>query len=160
MELPQVDLEQLRGLMKLMEQFDCDEIDLRDGGKRLHLQRNRGQKGGGPAVVMPTMLQGGAAAPAAAVAGGEAGPDALPEGVQVVRSPMVGTFYRAPSPEAGSFVEEGQKVGEDTVLCIIEAMKVMNEIKSDVSGQVVKILVENGAAVEYGEPLFHIQTAG
>jgi acetyl-CoA carboxylase biotin carboxyl carrier protein len=70
---------------------------------------------------------------------------------------MVGTFYRAPSPDSPNFVEEGAHVTEDSVLCIIEAMKVMNEIKAECQGELVKILVANGEAVEYGEPLFHVR---
>jgi len=80
-------------------------------------------------------------------------------GVKVITSPMVGTFYRAAGPDASPFVEEGAAVHDDTVLCIIEAMKVMNEIKAECSGEVVKILVANGEAVEYGEPLFHVKTS-
>jgi acetyl-CoA carboxylase biotin carboxyl carrier protein len=158
MELPEHSLEQLRALMKLMEQHDFNELDLRDEGKRLHLLRTPRAAEPGPAVVMPTVLSGAmpAAAPAMADAGAAeaAGPG---EGVKVITSPMVGTFYRAPSPDSASFVEEGASVGEDTVLCIIEAMKVMNEIKAECSGEVVKILVANGEAVEYGEPLFHVK---
>ena len=72
---------------------------------------------------------------------------------------MVGTFYRSPSPDAAAFVDAGDKVQEDTVLCIIEAMKVMNEIKAEVKGEIVKCLAANGEAVEYGEPLFHVKIA-
>ena len=87
---------------------------------------------------------------------GEALP-ALDADIKVITSPMVGTFYRAPSPDAAHFVEEDQEISEDKVLCIIEAMKVMNEIKAECSGDLVKILVANGEAVEYGEPLFHVR---
>jgi len=156
MEHPRVDLEHLRDLMKLMDQFEFDELDVRDEGKRLHLLRSRKDSGSQqPAVVMPTMVGGPAAA---ADAGAAAAPaEAIEEGVKVITSPMVGTFYRSPSPDAPSFVEEGQQVEEDTVLCILEAMKVMNEIKAECAGTVVKVLVANGEAVEYGEPLFHVR---
>lgn len=157
MELPRVDLEQLRALMKLMEQHDCQELELREEGKRLHLLRaSKAAPGHGPAMVLPAMLP--AMAPAAKAAEPAGAPEALEAGVKVVTSPMVGTFYRSPSPDAASFVEEGAQVSEDTVLCIIEAMKVMNEIKADCAGEVVKCLVANGEAVEYGEPLFHVRT--
>ena len=158
MELPQVDLDQLRDLMKLMDQYDFDEIDLREEHRRLHLLRNAGGRRQAAPVVMPTMVaHAPAAAPpeaggAPAAAGEELGAD-----IKVIKSPMVGTFYRAPSPDAGPFVDEGQRVEEDTVLCIIEAMKVMNEIRAEVSGEVIKALVANGEAVEYGEPLFHVR---
>lgn len=160
MELPRVDIEQLRALMKLMEQFDFQELDLREDGKRLHLLRGGKQAPAAPQVVMPTMLQSPLpAAPASRPSEtGPAAAEAVEAGVKVVTSPMVGTFYRAPGPDASPFVEEGAKVGEDTVLCIIEAMKVMNEIKAEIAGEVAKILVANGEAVEYGEPLFHIRT--
>lgn len=158
MELPRVDLEQIRALMKLMEQHNFDELDLRDEGRRLHLSRGGRQRGAAAPVVVPTMLAAGgaepkvAAAPAAAQAGAEPG-----AGIKVIRSPMVGTFYRAPSPDSPNFVEEGAHLTDDSVLCIIEAMKVMNEIKAECTGELVKILVANGEAVEYGEPLFHVR---
>ena len=116
-------------------------------------------------MAMPTIMHAAPAhhAPAPAPSGGGGGgggKEAAAEpgaGIKVIRSPMVGTFYRSPSPEASSFVEEGQQVTDDTVLCIIEAMKVMNEIKAECRGEIVKILVANGEAVEYGEPLFHVK---
>jgi acetyl-CoA carboxylase biotin carboxyl carrier protein len=159
-EIPRVDLDHLRDLMKLMDQFDFDELDVRDDGKRLHLSRSgRAPKGSPPAVVMPTMMAAPGAAPAAAPDGEAAASGELPAGIKVITSPMVGTFYRAASPDSAPFVEEGADVGENSVLCIIEAMKVMNEIKAECSGELVKILVANGEAVEYGEPLFHVRTS-
>jgi acetyl-CoA carboxylase biotin carboxyl carrier protein len=163
-ELPRVDLEHLRALMKLMDQFNFDEIELREADRRLHLSRGGRGKGGVSSMVVPTVVAPPAhahepkaavsATPAAAQAGAE--PAA---GVKVIRSPMVGTFYRSPGPDAPSFVEEGAHITDDSVLCIIEAMKVMNEIKSECTGELVKILVANGEAVEYGEPLFHVRVS-
>lgn len=158
MEHPQVDIDHLRDILTLMDEFDFDEIEVRDEGKRLHLlRRPRGQGQQNPAaVVVPTMVAG----PAAVAAGGAApgaDPAALPADVEVIKSPMVGTFYRAPSPDSGPFVSDGEEVKVDQVLCIIEAMKVMNEIKAECAGTVIKGLVANGEAVEYGEPLFHIR---
>jgi acetyl-CoA carboxylase biotin carboxyl carrier protein len=98
------------------------------------------------------------AAPGPLVADGGAG-EATPADIKVITSPMVGTFYRAAGPDSAAFVEEDQAVGQDTVLCIIEAMKVMNEIRAECEGQVVKVLVANGEAVEYGEPLFHVRVS-
>ena len=158
MEHPRVDLEHIRDLMKLMDQFNFDELEVRDEGKRLHLLRGGAHKQGAapPAVMMPTMVT--AAAPAAVPAEPAAdGAAALPADVKVITSPMVGTFYRAPSPDSPHFVEEGQEVSDEKVLCIIEAMKVMNEIRAECAGELVKILVANGEAVEYGEPLFHVR---
>ncbi|MBL4847331.1 MAG: acetyl-CoA carboxylase biotin carboxyl carrier protein [Planctomycetes bacterium] len=143
--------------MNLMEQFDFDELEVRDDAKRLHLvrrPRNQPQQMA-PAVVVPGMV--GAAAPIAAAAAGEPGAEALPADVEVITSPMVGTFYSASSPDASPFVSDGEEVKEEQVLCIIEAMKVMNEIKAECTGTVLKVLVANGEAVEYGEPLFHIR---
>jgi acetyl-CoA carboxylase biotin carboxyl carrier protein len=80
-------------------------------------------------------------------------------GVQIIKSPMVGTFYRSPNPEAKSFVEEGSVVQADSVVCIIEAMKLMNEIESESSGTVIEIYAQNGKAVEYGQKLFRIKKA-
>ncbi len=157
MELPQVDLENVRDLMKLMDQYNFDEIEVRDEGKRLHLTRSSGKHlGQQAAVVMPTVVAAGAGAPLAVVAEGDAANDPGAD-IKVITSPMVGTFYRAPGPDSGPFVEEGQEVEDEAVLCIIEAMKVMNEIKAECSGELVKILVANGEAVEYGEPLFHVR---
>jgi acetyl-CoA carboxylase biotin carboxyl carrier protein len=161
-ELPKVDLEHLKALMKLMEQFQVDTIDLREEGRRLHLSRGGGKANKG--MAMPTIVHAAPAhhAPAPAPSGGAGKSEAAAEpgaGIKVIRSPMVGTFYRSPSPEASSFVEEGQQVSDDTVLCIIEAMKVMNEIKAECAGELVKILVANGEAVEYGEPLFHVRAS-
>ncbi len=157
MELPSVDLDHIRDLMKLMDQYEFDEIELRDEGKRLHLlRRASGGVAQAPQVVMPAMMAAGAAPVALAADGGA---DATPDDIKVISSPMVGTFYRAPSPDSGNFVEEDQPVGEDTVLCIIEAMKVMNEIRAECEGQLVKVLVANGEAVEYGEPLFHVRVS-
>jgi acetyl-CoA carboxylase biotin carboxyl carrier protein len=161
-ELPKVDLEHLKALMKLMEQFQVDTIDLREEGRRLHLSRGGGKASKAMSMAMPAMMHAAPLhhAPASAQAGGGGKADAAAEpgaGIKVIRSPMVGTFYRSPSPEASSFVEEGQQVTDDSVLCIIEAMKVMNEIKAECTGELVKILVANGEAVEYGEPLFHVR---
>jgi acetyl-CoA carboxylase biotin carboxyl carrier protein len=97
-----------------------------------------------------------AAAPAAPAAVPAAAPAAPEKKFHEVHSPIVGTFYRAPAPDADPYVEVGQSVQPKTVLCLIEAMKLMNEIESDVSGKIVKILVENGQPVEYNQPLFLI----
>jgi len=157
-------------LAQVMSRSELDEVEIEDekDGLRIHLKRggvDRHQspivsvtQGGAP--VMP-MATGGvppatSAAPAAAAPEGER---QLPPGTVEFKSPMVGTFYRSPSPDAGPYVEVGAKVGEDTVLCIVEAMKVMNEIKAEMNGRIVECLVENGEPVEFGQPLFLIQKA-
>jgi len=94
-------------------------------------------------------------------AGMSHGPAAPAEeaGISVVKSPMVGTFYRAPSPESPVFTDVGKKVNAESIVCIIEAMKVMNEIHAEISGTITEVLVENGDSVEYGQPLFKVKTA-
>ncbi|MCG8454957.1 MAG: acetyl-CoA carboxylase biotin carboxyl carrier protein, partial [Holophagales bacterium] len=115
-----------------------------------------------PAPAAAAVPAAPAAAPAAAAstaAAGAAEESAEEEGLYTLTSPIVGTFYRSPNPEAPSFVEEGDTVKKGQVLCIVEAMKLMNEIESDVDGVVVRILIQNGQPVEFGEPLFAIRPA-
>jgi acetyl-CoA carboxylase biotin carboxyl carrier protein len=113
------------------------------------------------AAAAPPMSLSPAAVPAAAAAPGTASPEpaggGLPPGTHVLTSPIVGTFYRSPSPDAGPFVEVGSRVKKGQVLCIIEAMKLMNEIESDIDGEIVQIFPQNAQAVEFGEPLFAIR---
>jgi acetyl-CoA carboxylase biotin carboxyl carrier protein len=159
-----LDADTLKSLIKLMTENGLHELELEEDGRRIHLRRGEEHRAGVvvPAVAhapTPSFSLGGAASapPAAAAPAAKAG--ALPPGVKEIKSPMVGTFYRSPSPDAASFVEVGDKVQEDTCLCIIEAMKVMNEIKAEVKGEIVKVCAANGEAVEYGEPLFHVKIA-
>jgi acetyl-CoA carboxylase biotin carboxyl carrier protein len=157
-----LDVDTLKSLIKLMTDNGLHELELEDEGKRIHLRRGE-ERGAMHAPVIAhapapsfSMAHAAPSAPSAAAApAGKAGD--LPPGVKLIKSPMVGTFYRSPSPDAASFVDVGDKVQEDTVLCIIEAMKVMNEIKAEVKGEIVKVLAANGEAVEYGEPLFHVK---
>jgi acetyl-CoA carboxylase biotin carboxyl carrier protein len=107
-----------------------------------------------PASMTPAPVAAGQSAPPASP---EAPADAKVDESKVIRSPMVGTFYAAPSPDSPSFVKVSDTVGEDTVVCILEAMKVMNEIKAETKGVISEILVENGESVEYGQPLFRLK---
>jgi acetyl-CoA carboxylase biotin carboxyl carrier protein len=119
----------------------------------------RGGPAAGPAVyVQPAAAQ---AAPAPAAAPAAAGPAPAKEsrGIEIP-SPMVGTFYRSPSPDASPYVEVGDRIGKDTPVCIVEAMKVMNEIKAEVDGEILEILVQNGEPVEFGQPLFLVRPSG
>lgn len=147
-----MDLRKLKKLIDLVEESGIAELEITEGEERVRIARviagNQPiyMNAPMPAPTVPV------AAPAAAPA--EAAP-AEPEG-HVVRSPMVGTFYRAPSPGAKAFTEVGQSVSAGDTLCIIEAMKLLNEIEADHSGVIKAILVENGQPVEYGEPLFII----
>lgn len=160
-----IDLKKIKELIKLMVANELTELDLEGEGERVTLKRSQGHGGvnGIPAV---TMVAGGGASsvPAAAdqvLAPGQTG-DVLggqgQDGSKTITSPMVGTFYSAPSPDAKPFVSIGDRVNADTVVCIIEAMKVFNEIKAEASGTIEKVLVESGQAVEFDHPLFLVRT--
>ena len=149
-----MDLRKLKKLIDLVEESGISELELTEGEEKVRISRNLPQ---GQNVVYaqaaPVMHHAPAAAAAPAVAAAEA-PAAI-EG-HVIKSPMVGTFYRSPSPEAKAFVDVGSAVAVGDTLCIIEAMKLLNEIECDHAGVIKAILVENGQPVEYGEPLFII----
>ncbi len=142
---------QLKELIALMERHGLLEIELVEEGRKIRL-RKAVPAGFGQAAHPQTAPQAAAAAHAA-----PPGAPATPAGMLEFHSPMVGTFYRAPSPDADPFVEEGSRIEEGDVLCIIEAMKVMNEIKAELSGTVEKVVVENAHPVEYGELLFVVR---
>jgi acetyl-CoA carboxylase biotin carboxyl carrier protein len=158
-----MDLRKLKKLIDLVQESGIGEIEITEGEEKVRISR---QGAGAQPLIMaaPAMQQlpmpmPGTPAPfpsATVPPGAEGGKPAEPAGHQL-KSPMVGTFYRAPSPGAPSFVEVGQPVTKGQTLCIIEAMKLLNEIESDVSGTVKAILVENGQPVEYGQPLFVIE---
>ena len=151
-----MDLRKLKKLIDLVEESGIAELEITEGEEKVRISRGgvRGQ-----AAVESTLPHPPAAAPAAALApaAAPAEPDpALPEG-HILKSPMVGTFYRASAPGAKAFAEVGQTVAVGETVCIIEAMKLLNEIESDISGTIKAILVENGQPVEYGQPLFLIE---
>lgn len=150
-----MDLRKLKKLIDLVEASGITELEITEGEEKVRIAKNIA---GAPMMMAHASHMMHAAAPAALPAPPEtAAPaeDAVPEG-HIVRSPMVGTFYRAPSPGSKNFSEVGQSVNAGDTLCIIEAMKLLNEIESDQSGVIKAILVENGQPVEYGEPLFVI----
>ncbi|AHF02608.1 acetyl-CoA carboxylase biotin carboxyl carrier protein [Marichromatium purpuratum 984] len=154
-----MDIRKVKKLIELLEQSDVAEIEIHEGEESVRISRH-----GSTAMPVYTPQQAAApapAAPAASVAASSAdeGDDEAPLELQgeVVRSPMVGTFYRAPAPGAKSFVEEGQSVKTGETLCIIEAMKILNQIECEQAGTVKRILVENGQPVEYNQPLFVIE---
>ena len=149
-----MDLRKLKKLIDLVEDSGIAELEITEGEEKVRISRY----GQAPQMMQYAPQQHMMSAPAQAslpVAPTAAEEPAQPEG-HVVKSPMVGTFYRASSPEAKSFVEVGQSVTAGETLCIIEAMKLLNEIEADQSGVIKAILVENGQPVEYGEPLFII----
>jgi acetyl-CoA carboxylase biotin carboxyl carrier protein len=148
----QFDLESVRQLLHLFDASSAMELKLEIGEQRLHL--SRGQSAHGLPYVPP--VQGVAPVPVPVVANHAMSELSAVADVHMVRSPIVGTFYRSPSPEAPSFVEIGGRVEVGQVVCIIEAMKLMNEITSEVSGTVRSLLVQNGDPVEFGQPLFEV----
>ncbi len=156
-----MDLNLLRRLIKLVEKSEITEFTVQEGDLKVKISKN----GSGsvvnftpPANAVPQNVPVAQTAPQAqesSVTEEKTEPKA--ENLHEVRSPIVGTFYRAPAPDADPYVQVGDHVTEGTVLCIVEAMKLMNEIESDVSGKIVKILVENATPVEYNQPLFLIE---
>jgi acetyl-CoA carboxylase biotin carboxyl carrier protein len=148
------DLDRLRQLVKLMEKYDLREVKLKGGGQEWVLRR-----GGDPVPVVsaPMGVPAAPAAPAAAAGPAPETPPAADDGLVDVKSPMVGTFYRSPSPDEPPFVKEGDRVTPDTVVCLVEAMKFFNQIKAEASGTIVKICVSDGDPVEFGQPLFKVK---
>ena len=156
-----MDLKLIRNLVRIMERGDVCELEVADepSGLRVHLKRGtQGLGAQAPVMVMPgsTVAAPPSDAPEGADDSVESSSRAV--GVEEVTSPMVGSFYRASSPETDPFVSVGATVADESVVCIIEAMKVMNEIHAEMSGEVVEILVEDGEPVEFGQPLFLIKT--
>jgi acetyl-CoA carboxylase biotin carboxyl carrier protein len=149
-----MDLRKLKKLIDLVEESGIAELEITEGEEKVRIARTL--PGTQPIVMQQPQQIVAAPAPVAAPAAPVAAePAAAPEG-HVVKSPMVGTFYRSNSPGGKAFVDVGQSVAVGEALCIIEAMKLMNEIESDAAGTIKAILVENGQPVEYGEPLFVI----
>jgi acetyl-CoA carboxylase biotin carboxyl carrier protein len=157
-----VNLEELRELIDLLRENGLAELELENEGFRVRLKRESTYAEPAPAApVAPS-------APAPAPPPAPSGPThpgtqattaaAQDQDLHIISSPIVGTFYRSPSPTAEAFVKIGSSVEHETVVCIIEAMKLMNEIQAETTGEVVKIYVENGQPVEYGQPLFGIQS--
>jgi acetyl-CoA carboxylase biotin carboxyl carrier protein len=144
-----VDMKQVKKLLKLMDDNSLAEISVKQGEDVITLRKQEVQELS-PMVATPVIAP-------VAVPEGSTDEDALPANCKEIVSPMVGTFYRAASPEASSFANLGDTIQEGQVLCILEAMKLMNEFKSECSGKIVKILVENGQVVEYGQPLFIVE---
>ena len=148
-----MNLDEIKSILQLMEANKLVEFEYEDDGRRLKLRRaeDRIVTAAVPMAV-PAALP--AAAPSSAAPAAEA---ARPANVTEFKSPLVGTFYRSAKPDSDAFVNVGDEVGPEKVLCIIEAMKVMNEIKAEMSGVVRDVLVKNGQAVEFGEPMFLIE---
>jgi acetyl-CoA carboxylase biotin carboxyl carrier protein len=151
-----MDLRKLKTLIDLVSESNVSELEITEAEGKVRIVK------GGPAMVHAVAAPAAplaAAAPAPALAAAAPAPAAVPEAPKghTVKSPMVGTFYRASAPGAKSFVEVGSQIKEGETICIIEAMKILNEIEADKSGTITSILCENGQAVEYGQPLFVIE---
>ncbi|HEB96408.1 MAG TPA: acetyl-CoA carboxylase biotin carboxyl carrier protein [Sedimenticola thiotaurini] len=147
-----MDIRKVKKLIELLEASDIAEIEIHEGEESVRISRY----GSGAVVAAP--VPAAAAVPAApAPAAAESAPAEPEISGHVIKSPMVGTFYEAPSPGAKPFVREGQQVNVGDTLCIIEAMKILNQIESDKAGTIKQILVENGQPVEYNQPLFIIE---
>jgi acetyl-CoA carboxylase biotin carboxyl carrier protein len=155
-----MDLKDIKAIVDLMKKNSISEFELEKGQEfKIRLKRS---SNGGPAedAPMPMYLPPGTPVPtqmATAAGGSQAAPPPPASNEIEIKSPMVGTFYRAPSPEAANYVEIGTEVSPDTVVCIIEAMKVMNEIKAEVRGVITQAMVENAKPVEFGQALFKIR---
>jgi acetyl-CoA carboxylase biotin carboxyl carrier protein len=156
-----VDLAEVERLLAFMEKHGLEEFEYARGGVHIRLKKPGTATIAAPRVVMSAEPAPQAAHAASASAGhSRALEPAVGADLHVIKSPIVGTYYGSPSPGADPFVSAGSKVEAGQVLCIIEAMKLMNEIESDVAGELVQIYAENGKPVEYGEPLFGIRASG
>lgn len=154
-----MDLKDIKAIIDLMKKNSISEFELERADFKIKLKRGTNgvpapvvYEEGAPTMVPVPVVSVPGAAPAASLSGSAAGTGELE-----IKSPMIGTFYRAPSPESASYVEIGSEVNAETVVCIIEAMKVMNEIKAEAKGVVTQVLVENAKPVEFGQPLFKIR---
>ncbi|EZH76183.1 acetyl-CoA carboxylase [Ectopseudomonas composti] len=152
-----MDIRKVKKLIELLEESGIDELEIKEGEESVRISRHSKQPAYAPQPMYAPAPAPVAAPVAAAAPGAEAAPAAAPKlNGAVARSPMVGTFYRAASPTSGNFVEIGQSVKKGDILCIVEAMKMMNHIEAEASGVIESILVENGQPVEYDQPLFTI----
>ena len=151
-----MDLKDIKAIIDLMRKNSVSEFELEKQDFKIRLKRGNG---GGPvyddAPLVTATVPVAIAAPGAGAPVPAAAPAATNE--QEIKSPMIGTFYRAPSPESAAYVEVGTEVSPETVVCIIEAMKVMNEIKAEAKGVITQVLVDNAKPVEFGQPLFKIR---
>jgi acetyl-CoA carboxylase biotin carboxyl carrier protein len=160
-----LDLKELKEILQILDEKEVSEFELEEEGIKLRIRKSvpSGNNAAAPTVVasvIPAVVSpvvGAPVPPAPAEAPAAAGPAEEAEPIVVVKSPIVGTFFRAPDPNSTPFVNVGDRVKPGQVLCIIEAMKLMNEIEAELAGEVVRVHRENGQAVQYGEPLFDIR---
>jgi len=148
-----MDLRKIKKLIELLEESNLSELEIHEGEESVRLSR---AGTGAPVMAAPTAPQPAAPASAPSETAPASSGDDFPDG-EIVRSPMVGTFYDAPNPDSEAFVKEGQRVAKGETLCLVEAMKMFNQIESEYSGTVAAILVESGQPVEFDQPLFVIR---
>ena len=148
------DVRIIKMLVALMNQHDLSEIDLHEGEHRIRLRRGTQKE------IIPTVSAPTGATPSAAAPGADAKPQKAAKAGATIKSPTPGTFYASPSPGAPPFVTVGSRVSPETVVCIIEAMKILNEIPAECSGVITKVLVDNQQPVEYGQVLFEVDPTG
>jgi len=151
-----MNLKDIKAIVELMNENELTEIEVEREGEKLKIKKAAGDAG--ETIVRPAVEYRMPVAPAVSVPGEAGGAAKAQSNFKIISSPMVGTFYRAPSPESPPFVEQGQTVEIGQVVCIVEAMKLMNEIKSEVRGKIVKIAVDNAEPVEFGQTLFEIES--
>ena len=154
-----MDLIKIKQVVDLMKKSDLSEFEIQDQDFKLRIKRDVPGRAPVAAQAAPLAAAPAPVAPAAPAALAPAAPAAADPSIKVVTSPMVGTYYCTPSPENPPFVTVGSPIKADSVVCIIEAMKVMNEIQSEISGTVVECLVANGTSVEFGQPLFRVKVS-
>ena len=154
-----MDLNLIKKLIKILENSEVTDLEIEENGTRVKLAKKVRVM---QSVSIPQAPVAASVNPQTAVSITKTEDNKTVDehaGLHEIKSPIVGTFYRAPTPDADAYIQVGETISTGTVLCIVEAMKLMNEIESDVSGKVIKILVENGKPVEYNQPLFLIQTS-
>jgi acetyl-CoA carboxylase biotin carboxyl carrier protein len=152
----EIDQKQLRELMRALKQFDVQELEIEKNGERIYLRRGADPAQVAPLSFAPSMMPAPPPTPVVALSPALSERAADPNVVDIT-SPFVGTFYRSPSPDAAAFVDVGSEIRSGQVLCIVEAMKLMNEIEAEISGTLVEVVAANGRPVEFGEVLFRVR---
>lgn len=155
-----MDIKEIKQIIDLMKKSDLVEFEIEEADLKLRIRRDSvGSISYSPTPASaPVQAQSGVLQAPVAITSDQGAAVAADEpGVELIKSPMVGTFYRAPSPDSKSFVEKGDSVTAESVVCIIEAMKVMNEIQAEIAGEIIDVLADNGQSVEYGQPLFKVR---
>ncbi len=149
-----IDLKKIKELIDIMKQNGLDEIEIKQGDSAIHLKKNQPQSLSGPIITSMPMMKHEIMPSPTGVSGASA---PVEDNLIAIKSPLVGTFYAKPSPDSDPFVEIGSAVDSQTVVCIVEAMKVMNEIKAETNGTIAEVCVSDGQAVEYGQVLFKVK---